>query len=60
VIDVKVKVGQVVEKGTPLVVLSAMKMETVVKSPEAGKIKSILVSTGQKLEGDDLLLEFEA
>lgn len=47
VIDIKVKVGEVIEKGDPLVVLSAMKMETVVKSPVTGKIISIPVINGQ-------------
>ena len=59
VIDVKVKVGDIVEKGSNLIVLSAMKMETVVKSPVGGKIKKIAVASGQKLEGEDLLLEIE-
>lgn len=47
------------EKGQPLVVLSAMKMEMVVQSPAAGKVKSIKVSDGMKLEGDDLILILE-
>ena len=57
VIDIKVKAGDVIRKGDPIVVLSAMKMETVVKSPVGGKIKQVSVVKGQKLEGDDLLVE---
>lgn len=48
-----------VEKGQPLCVLSAMKMETVVNSPMAGTIKAIHVTPDASLEGDDLILEIE-
>lgn len=59
VIDVRVKVGDAVEKGTPLVILSAMKMETVVQSPIAGKVKTVDISMGMKLEAEDLLITVE-
>ncbi|KAL0266786.1 UNVERIFIED_CONTAM: hypothetical protein PYX00_009239 [Menopon gallinae] len=59
VIDIRVKVGDTVEKGTALVVLSAMKMEMVVQSPIPGKVKAIEVNKGMKLEGDDLILVLE-
>ena len=59
VIDIKVKPGDIIKKGDPLVVLSAMKMETVVKSPVEGKVTKIAIQNGQKLEGDDLLLEID-
>ncbi|XP_025832607.1 pyruvate carboxylase, mitochondrial isoform X2 [Agrilus planipennis] len=59
VIDVRVKEGDTVEKGTPLVILSAMKMETVVQSPAAGKIKSLEVGLNMKLEAEDLLVTLE-
>lgn len=59
VIEIKVKLGDVVAKGDPLVVLSAMKMETVVKSPCDGIVKQIPIVNGQKLEGDDLLVTIE-
>uniref|UniRef100_A0AAQ5WZL9 Pyruvate carboxylase n=1 Tax=Amphiprion ocellaris TaxID=80972 RepID=A0AAQ5WZL9_AMPOC len=48
-----------VEKGQPLCVLSAMKMETVVNSPMAGTIKAVHVTADASLEGDDLILEIE-
>ena len=59
VIEVKVKVGDKVEKGANLLVLSAMKMETVVKSPVSGTVMKVEVAKGQKLEGDDLLVEID-
>lgn len=59
VIDVRVKVGEKIEKGTPLVILSAMKMETVVQSPSAGTVKSVEVNMGMKLEAEDLIVTLE-
>ncbi|XP_011334874.1 pyruvate carboxylase, mitochondrial isoform X2 [Ooceraea biroi] len=59
VIDIRVKVGDTVEKGAALVVLSAMKMEMVVQAPRAGKIKTLDINHGMRLEGDDLVLTFE-
>ncbi|KAM4714587.1 pyruvate carboxylase, mitochondrial-like isoform 2-T2 [Anableps anableps] len=59
VLEVKVKVGSKVEKGQPLCVLSAMKMETVVNSPVSGTVKAVHVEPDASLEGDDLILEIE-
>lgn len=59
VIDVRVKVGDYIEKGQPLIVLSAMKMEMVVQAPKAGTIKTLEITNGMKLEGDDLILTIE-
>ncbi|KAH1167915.1 hypothetical protein KIL84_003398 [Mauremys mutica] len=59
VIDIKVEEGAKVDKGQPLCVLSAMKMETVVNSPVAGTVKKIYVKPDMNLEGDDLILEIE-
>uniref|UniRef100_A0A1B0CVI4 Pyruvate carboxylase n=2 Tax=Lutzomyia longipalpis TaxID=7200 RepID=A0A1B0CVI4_LUTLO len=56
VIDIRVKEGDHVEKGQPLVVLSAMKMEMVVQSPKAGTVQKLEISNGMKLEGEDLIL----
>ena len=59
VLSIKVKEGDVVTKGQPLVILSAMKMEMVVQAPVAGKIKRIAAKQGMKLQGDDLLMDIE-
>jgi Pyruvate carboxylase len=59
VIDIRIAVGDRVEKGTALVVLSAMKMEMVVQAPVAGVIKSLDIKPNMKLEGDDLLMTIE-
>ena len=59
VIDVRVHQGDKIEKGAPLVVLSAMKMEMVVSAPISGVVKSIAVKKGSPVEGDDLLVDIE-
>ena len=59
VIDLKVKVGDEVNKGQVVVVLSAMKMEMAVQAPKSGKVKQILVQKGDKVEGEDYIVEIE-
>jgi pyruvate carboxylase len=59
VLDVKVQVGQTIREGAPLVVLSAMKMETVVGSPITGKVKRIVVVVNDDIKAGDLLLEVD-
>lgn len=53
------KEGDHVEKGQPLVVLSAMKMEMVVQAPRAGTVKKLEINNGMKLEGEDLILTLD-
>ena len=57
VIDLRVAEGAIVSAGDALVVLSAMKMETVVASPVAGKISRVAVAEGDVLKPGDLLVE---
>ena len=53
----KVAVGDKVVKGQNLAVLSAMKMEMVVQCPVDGTVRAVTVKKGQKIEGDDLMIE---
>lgn len=55
VLTIKVKDGDKVEKGQPIAVLSAMKMEMIVQAPKAGTIATLNITTGMKLEGGDLI-----
>ena len=59
VIDVRVQVGDKVEKGAPVVILSAMKMEMVVSAPISGTVKNLHARKGLSVEGEDLLVEIE-
>ncbi|XP_076057738.1 pyruvate carboxylase isoform X2 [Oratosquilla oratoria] len=59
IVDIRVKEGDTVTKGAPLLVLSAMKMEMVVQAPCDGTITSIPVSKDMKLEGDDLVMKLD-
>jgi len=59
ILDVRVAPGDVVTKGQPLVVLSAMKMEMVVQAPADGRVKAVEVNGGMKVTADDLLVTLE-
>jgi acetyl/propionyl-CoA carboxylase alpha subunit len=51
--------GEVVEKGRTLLLLEAMKMEIRIKAPATGRLARLLVSEGQAVEKDQLLVEIE-
>ncbi|MEG0808260.1 MAG: biotin/lipoyl-containing protein, partial [Alistipes sp.] len=59
VIEIKVKVGDMVKAGQEVVVLEAMKMENSVTSDYAGKVKQILAQSGETVATDAVLLEIE-
>lgn len=59
VLDVKVKLGDSVTKGQPLIVLEAMKMENIIKSQGDGVVKIVHIQAGGAVEKGDPLLEFE-
>lgn len=56
--DILVEVGQEVKKGDQLMILEAMKMENVLKSPGAGTIASIEVGKGESVEKNQILIKF--
>lgn len=58
VLDILVKEGDTIEKDTPLLILEAMKMENVIKSPTAGNIKKIVAVKGKAVEKNSVLIEF--
>lgn len=56
--QVLVKPGQLIEKGTPLIVLEAMKMEHVIKAPVAGTIDQVLYTVGDLVAENKSLVTF--
>ena len=60
VLQVLVQPGAQVVKGTPLLILEAMKMEHTITAPRDGRIKKILFSAGEQVSEGAQLLELEA
>ena len=59
VVRVPSHVGQTIQANDVLMVLEAMKMETVISSPLAGKISKINVVAGDSVQVRQVLVEFE-
>jgi pyruvate carboxylase len=59
IVGLKVKEGDEISEGEAVATLSAMKMETSIRATTTGVVKRIVVNVGDKVEGDDLLLEIE-
>ncbi len=57
VLEVKVKEGDVVSAGQPVVVMEAMKMENVVPAPHNGTVRKVFVANGDSVGEGDLLVE---
>ncbi|GAB0138591.1 hypothetical protein EsDP_00006820 [Epichloe bromicola] len=51
--------GQEVKKGTPLVVIESMKMETVIRSPQDGVVKKLAHKEGDICKAGTILVLFE-
>ena len=59
VTEVNVGVGHPVKEGDALVTLEAMKMLTTISAVQDGVVKEILVTEGEAVETDDLLVKLE-
>jgi biotin carboxyl carrier protein len=59
VVKVMVAVGDAVTRGQPLVVVSAMKMETTLVAPKDGMVSEIKVKEGDKVSPADILVGIE-
>jgi len=51
--------GQKVDKGTPLLILEAMKMEHTITAPAAGTVKAFCYAAGEQVSDGAALVEFE-
>jgi len=58
ILEIKVKPGQEVKKGDPIMILEAMKMENILKSPGDGVVKEVKVQEKQNVEKGQVLLLF--
>ncbi|GAB3541001.1 acetyl-CoA carboxylase biotin carboxyl carrier protein subunit [Pontibacter brevis] len=58
ILEIKVKPGQEVKKGEPIMILEAMKMENILKSPGDGVVKEIKVEEKQNVEKNQVLILF--
>jgi biotin carboxyl carrier protein len=59
ILDVLVESGQSIEKGDPLFILEAMKMENVIKAVDSALVKEVHVRKGQTVDKSQLILELE-
>lgn len=59
VVKVLVQPGQSIQPNDVLLVLEAMKMETSISSPIAGKIARLNAAVGDAVQGGQVLVEFE-
>lgn len=58
IIDLKVKNGDAVKSGDPLLILEAMKMENIIKAPGEGVVKTVKIQKGDSVEKNQVLIEF--
>lgn len=59
VVKVLVEVGDVVEKGQPLLTVEAMKMEHALKSPKRARVKALHAKAGDQVVPGKALIELE-
>lgn len=58
IVDIRVQPGQTVQKGDPLLVLEAMKMENILKAPADGMVASIRVDLRTNVTKGQVLVQF--
>ena len=59
IVAVAVKPGDMVSPGQEICTLEAMKMKSAIRSPQAGLIAQVSVTSGQPVAHGDVLVTFE-
>lgn len=59
VVEVRVRAGETVESGQPMIVLEAMKMQNEIQAERSGVVSRVFVSAGEAVEGGDPLVEID-
>ena len=59
IVELKIKRGQKVAEGEPLLLLEAMKMRNIITAPKEGRIKKVWVKLGDVVSRDQLLVELD-
>lgn len=60
IVSIEIEKGMRVEKGAPLIILEAMKMEHTISAPKSGIVKDIFCKTDDLVDAENELIEFEA
>lgn len=58
IVSIAVQEGDQVVEGTELVVVEAMKMQNILRTPQTGKIKKVHVEPGNTVKTGQVLIEF--
>jgi glutaconyl-CoA/methylmalonyl-CoA decarboxylase subunit gamma len=58
IISINVKPGDVVEHGTTLCILEAMKMKNAIRATRAGKIGTVQIQVGETVRHNQVLMDF--
>ena len=58
ILSVSISEGDEVSAGDPLLILEAMKMENVIKSPGAGKVSKVHIAEKENVEKNQVLISF--
>lgn len=58
ILSINVKVGDELKKGDNVMILEAMKMENVLKSPGEGIVKELVVKEGDSVDKNAVLIKF--